>query len=165
MTGCVTGVYCGAVSFFAGWTPEGLQQHDLAAAMTTISDTYTMVLDATLPEHARCIISDTAGKSRTTWTNDAWTRRWDATPCRLRGFIPIPSKKRIQPTLTGASQSDKNRIWQVQTQHEPDGAGAISFVFGQARRASTRLASGPKIRHVIDPPPQSYTEEEEDCHC
>ena len=29
-------------------------------------------------EHARCIISDAAGKSRTTWTNETWKRRWDA---------------------------------------------------------------------------------------
>ena len=35
---------------------------------------------------------------------------------------------RTQPTLTGAPQSNKNRIWQVETQHEPDGADTISFV-------------------------------------
>ena len=100
---------------------------------------------------------------------------------KSKGIYPYPIEEtswtRTQPTLTGAPQSNKNMIWQVQTQHEPDGAGTISFVECGAERqialhitsecplhkcngtGQAGLASGPTMRQVIDP--LNHTQEED----
>ena len=131
---------------------EADDQHTLHTMVTTTAPLRKRLRSRhPFSEHTRCIISDTAGKSRTTWTNEAWLRTWDGTPCRLRGFIPIPSIKPVGHELSGHSLARLNQIRTEKPKDRPHSTLAVNVRYTNVTGtwsglpASTRLALGPTM--------------------
>ena len=95
VSGCIRSTPRVMLPVVTGITPTDIRRNKQCLSLTRLAeadDQHTLHTMATttapgrkrlrsrhpFSEHARCIISDAAGKSRTTWTNEAWMRRWDA---------------------------------------------------------------------------------------